>query len=285
MKNFDKFKLAFYFLFLLGFNLITNAQEQSPFGLTLGVSGDIGSSKQKLTDDWIQGTSSEFKGNFAYGIGADVGVRLGNFLISTGAAFNRRGGKSKVTQKWETYFPNLEDDQIPITNYPLNLSDPVTIEDKTTMNLIKIPLLLGYKFGSGNFEFRLSAGIGYNLFLGKGANFTRNASWFYLDNSQTSNQQSDKPTSKDGFGTFEYGSDPNHRFKASVISIIIIPSVYLKIKENSYIKAGVQYENYGNLINSSFRSRGVLPEGKNNMSAFTFQLGYEYRLDFGGSTF
>lgn len=277
------FKQALLYSFFTILSFSIQAQD-SPIGLVFGVSGDIGSSRQKLTDDWIQGTDAEFKGLFGYSVGADVGVRIGKFFVLTGAAYSKRGGKTNVTQLWRNYIP--EDPNITPDKFPRTETDPVTIQDKLTMNSVRIPLMLGYKFGGDNFEFRIVGGVGYNLFLGKKADFTRDASWQYFTNQNTTETQSDRPSDSDGFGTFEYGSNPNSRFKTSAISIIINPCIFLKLKENSYIKAGLLYENYGNIINNKFRPSGnPLPDGKNNMSAWSFQLGYEYRLNFDDEVF
>ncbi len=291
-----KSRIFFTALLLMGLTTLADAQDDGPFGIILGVSGETGGSKQKLTNEWIDfqrfSTQTSFKNRFGFGVGVDAGFRLGNVYFLTGTQFTRRGGALDAEQQWSNY--RLQNTSLADNLKPKEASHPIFIEDRLSMNLLRIPLMLGYRIGNENIEFRLAGGVAFNSGLGKEGNFKRKSSWD-IDINQTGafERVNDTESVTDGLGGFNYGSTQAARFKKSYFSFILNPALLFRLKENNYLKIGAVYENYGNLINNSYRFRtdptnpnsAKLPNGKTTMAALSFQIGYEYRLNLSGTTY
>ncbi len=273
--------IIFITLFFTVTFLTNHIFSQSPAGLILGISGEVGSSSQKLTDDYLlvqQFRAEDSKSTLAYGLGVNVGVRLGNFSFITGGSYIRRGGGTDAEILGRNYTPRNPSATSPGPDLE------VIVEDRLSLNLLRVPFLLGYQFGSDNFKFRISAGLGWNYGIGDKAIFTRNATW--KDPNNLSVDINDVESDQDGFGVgHTYGDLSTDRFKKSFVSFILAPDVLFKINENGFIKLGVLYESYGRIVNDKFVINNNPPDGTTSMSSFNFQIGYEYRLDFGGGTF
>jgi hypothetical protein len=222
--------------------------------------------------------SEDSKSIMAYGLGVNLGIRLGNFSLITGGSYTRRGGGTDAEILGKNYTPRN-----------VNAIKPgpeleVIVDDRLALNLLRVPFLLGYQFGSDNFKFRISAGLGWNYGIGDKAIFTRNATW--KDPNNLSVDINDVESDQDGFGVgFTYGDLSTDRFKKSFVSFMLSPEMLYKINENGFLKLGVLYESYGRIVNDKFVIRNNPPTGTTSMNAFSVQLGYEYRLDFGGGTF
>ena len=153
--------IIFITLFFTVTFLTNHIFSQSPAGLILGISGEVGSSSQKLTDDYLlvqQFRAEDSKSTLAYGLGVNVGVRLGNFSFITGGSYIRRGGGTDAEILGRNYTPRNPSATSPGPDLE------VIVEDRLSLNLLRVPFLLGYQFGSDNFKFRISAGSSVNFY-------------------------------------------------------------------------------------------------------------------------
>jgi hypothetical protein len=273
------------FLFLITYFLLfvgneSFGQGRSDFGILIGASGELGGSRQVLTDDFrfLQNYQNVEEGRlFAYSLGVDAGLRVGKVYVLSGVSFIRRGALTKARILGQFYEPN--------TNSTEPRPDPdvfVNIEDRTRMNYLRVPILLGYAFGGDNFKIRLSTGIAFNSSLGRNADFSRSASYpepGNLDLPRTLSSESSFDGFRDGF---LYGTNTNERYKPSLVSFVFNPSLLFRLNDYGFLNMGIMYENFGRVINGDWRYSGTnVARGKTTMSAFMFHLGYEYKLDFG----
>lgn len=258
-----------------GYSNVGNGEE-GPLGLILGLSGDVGGSSITQSDQFqAQYTSEQYNepSLFSFGVGVNAGVRLNNFYLLTGASYISRGGRVEGRVLGENY-TDLRDGIEP----PLD-DQEVFIEDRTTINMLKIPVLAAYRFGSKKFAFRLSLGVAFNSTVGDRATFEREAEW--RSNLVDGDFVSGGRTNSDLYGIFLYGDDSRARFVSSSISFIFNPSIVFQLKRNSHLKIGVVYESFGDISNDRFSSGGSgIVTGDQKMSYFGVQVGYEYRIEF-----
>ncbi len=260
----------------------TLAQGRGNLGILIGASGDIGGSRQVLTDDFrfLQNYQNVEEGRlFAYSLGVDAGLRVGKVYVLSGVSFIRRGALTKARILGQFYEPNPNS----IEPRP----DPdifVNIEDRTRMNYLRVPVMLGYALGGDNFRVRLSTGIAFNSSLGRNADFSRSASYpepGNLDLPRTLSSESSFDGFRDGF---LYGNNTNERYKPSLVSFVFNPSLLIRLNDYGFLNMGIIYENFGRIINEDWRYSGTnVARGKTTMSSFLFHLGYEYKLDFGNT--
>lgn len=303
--NYKNFLAITVGLFLTAVSLY--GQNDGPVGILLGATGELGGSRMNITDDLVGVKNlldSDQSSIFAFGAGFDVGLKLGSVYILSGFSFNSRGGVYNANAPWErvrsTYLE--KGDSILVLNNensrPPSDDTPFEIQETITMNHFRVPLLIGYGFGTPGFEVRVAGGIGFNSFIGSNANFSKELTW--RDGADATRSYNEDTS--DGFYRaagnddlapigYNFGDNQNDRYSRSTTSLILTSSVYIKINENGFLRLGVLYESYGNLINPEFRYRTlsqpdrlVNPRGRNTMSAVSMLIGYEYRISGGGGS-
>lgn len=272
------FTLSFFSLNQLSAQGYSNVGSggEGPVGLILGLSGDVGGASITQSDQFqAQYTTEQYEepSLFSFGVGVNAGVRLNNFYLLTGASYITRGGrvKGRVLGRNYTVGDGISPDQEPDDD------QEVFIEDRTNINMLKVPVLAAYRFGSQKLAFRLSLGIAFNSMLGDRANFEREAEW---RDEVAGDFVNGGRTNSDLFDVFLYGDDSRARFLPSTISFIFNPSLVFQIKKNSHLKIGVIYESFGDISNDRFSRGSDIVTGDQNMSYFGVQIGYEYRIEF-----